>query len=65
MSKILLAAALVRDFEFDSWQRFELYLYQLEHNGVVHKVLESFERADGSVVARIVTQFGHYDLPEL
>lgn len=65
MSKRLLAAGIVRDLEFDSMERLELYLYQLERRCIEHKVIETFERADGFVISRILMQFGGVPLIEL
>lgn len=62
MSKRLLAAGIVRDLEFDCMERLDLYLYQLQHRCISYKVIETFERSDGSVVSRILMQFGSVPL---
>ena len=65
MSKILLAAGIVRDYEFLTREYFDLYLYQLDHRKIVYKVLETFERPDQTVIVRIVQQYNNADLIEL
>ena len=65
MSKRVLAAGIVRDFEFDCMESLELYLYQLQHRCISYKIIETFERYDNSVVARILMKFGNYPLVEL
>ena len=64
MSKIILAAGLVRDFEFDSVASLERYLKSL---GCMHAWVElnRFVRSDGSVVVRILQQYGDADLIHL
>ena len=62
MIKILLAAGIVRDFEFLCMDHFEVYLDQLDHRKIVYKVLETFERPDQTVLVRIVQQYNNADL---
>lgn len=64
MAKIILAAGLVRDFEFSSEACLERYLKALSRE-YVWKELDRFVRADGSVVVRIAQQYGDADLIEL
>ncbi|MBE6925314.1 MAG: hypothetical protein E7461_00580 [Ruminococcaceae bacterium] len=64
MAKIILAAGLVRDFEFSSEACLERYLKALGRE-YAWKELDRFVRADGSVVVRIVQQYGDADLIEL
>ena len=54
MIKCLLAAGIVRDYEFLSREHLDLYLYQLDHRKIVYQVLETFERPDQTVIVRIV-----------
>lgn len=65
MSKKLLAAGIVRDFEFDCMESLELYLQRLKQESIAHTVIETYERSDGSVVSRILSQFGNYSLVQL
>ena len=64
MSKLIRAAGIVRDYDFDSVKQFETYIDSLKRS-TAYKVLDRFDRADGSVVARIVISYGCYDLIEL
>ena len=63
--RILLAAGLIRDYEFLSAYSYQDYLRLLERKGTVYKELDRFDRADGSVVVRILTQYNSTDLIEL
>lgn len=65
MSKRLLAAGIVRDLEFDCMDSLEIYLYHLKHRCIAYKVIETFERSDGSVVSRILSQYNTADLIDL
>ena len=65
MSKRVLAAGIVRDFEFDCMEQLEIYLYQLQRRCISYKVIETYERCDNSVVVRILMQFGNYRLVDL
>lgn len=65
MSKILLAAGVVRDLEFDSPGSLEIYLYKLDHNKVLYQILDKFVRDDGSVVIRILQQYNAARLIQL
>ena len=64
-NKTLLAAGVVRDIEFRSSDVFDLYLYDLDHKKVVYKVLDSYVRADGSMIVRILQQYNNADLIQL
>ena len=65
MARRLLAAGIVRDLEFDSRDRFYLYLYELEHRSIQYKVLDTHVRSDGSFIVRIVQQYNQADLIQL
>lgn len=65
MSRRLLAAGYLRDFEFDSKSDLEIYLYQLDHRMINYRVIETFERSDGTVLVRILQQYNSADLIEL
>lgn len=65
MSKRLLAAGIVRDLEFDSMDSLEVYLYALRHKCIDYKCIETFERADGSVIVRLLSRYNNADLIEL
>lgn len=65
MIKCLLAAGIVRDYEFLTREHLDLYLYELDHRKVVYQVLETFERPDKTVIVRIVQQYNNTDLIQL
>lgn len=65
MAKKLLAAGYVRDLLFDAAEALELYLYDLDQKKLQHKILDKFERADGSIIIRILQQYNKAPLIEL
>lgn len=65
MAKKLLAAGYVRDLQFDTAEALELYLYDLNLKNLQHKILDKFERADGSIIIRILQQYNNAPLIEL
>lgn len=65
MIKCLLAAGIVRDFEFLCMDHLEVYLHSLDQRKIVYKVLETFERPDETVPVRIVQQYNNADLIQL
>lgn len=65
MSKQLLAAGIVRDLAFLNRDALYLYLYRLDHNEVIYRILERWNRPDGSVIIRIVQQYNSSPLIEL
>lgn len=65
MAKKLLAAGYVRDLMFDNADSLELYLYDLNHKKLQHKILDKFVRDDGSVIIRILQQYNRAPLIEL
>lgn len=65
MSRILLAAGLVRDFEFSSAMELINYLNRLDRRGVQWEELDRFSRPDGSVIIRLLCQYNNTDLIQL
>lgn len=64
-TKTLLAAGVVRDFEFRSKDVFDVYLYYLDHRKLVYKILDTYTRDDGSMIVRILQQYNDVDLIDL
>ena len=64
-TKEVLAAGIVRDIEFISNYAMEVYLSGLDQRKVNYKVLETFERADSSVIIRIIQQYNNSPLIKL
>lgn len=65
MIKTLLAAGIVRDYEFLSIDDLDVHLYSLDHRKINYKVLETFERPDGTVLVRILQQYNSAPLIQL
>ncbi len=65
MSKVILAAGIVRDIEFDSLDSLEKYLWDLECKVIAYKELDRYVRPSGEVIVRIVTRYNGSDLIEL
>ena len=65
MSKKILAAGIVRDLEFDSQESLDKYINRFELFCARYEILDKFIRDDGSVIARIVTQYNDSDLIKL
>lgn len=65
MSKKLLAAGMLRDFEFGCQDELDLYLYALDHRLISYRILDKFTRSDGTVLVRILQQYNAVDLIEL
>lgn len=63
--KVILAGGYVRDILFASAEAEELYLYQLQHRCIEHKVLDRLQREDGQVIIRIVQQYNNSPLIQL
>ena len=61
----LLAAGIVRDLQFASMADLDLYLARLDGRKINYRVLQTFERYDGSVIIRIVQQYNDSDLIQL
>ncbi len=64
-TKEILAAGIVRDIQFCSEDALEIYLYSMDHNATVYKILEKLPREDGSVIIRIVQQYNNNPLIQL
>ena len=64
-NKYLLAAGIVRDFRFTSRESYIAYLRGLDSKLQLHDILESRLCQDGTVLARIVTQYNGSPLIEL
>ena len=64
-AKTLLAAGIVRDMEFRNKEAFDLYLYLLDHQCKLYKVLDTYTRDDGSMIVRIVQQYNDIELIQL
>lgn len=63
--KILLAAGLVRDYEFSSAMDLINFVNALDRRGVQWEELDRFSRSDGSILIRILTQYNNADLIQL
>lgn len=61
----LLAAGIVRDYEFICAAALEVYLYKLDHDCRVYKILDQHTRDDGTVLIRILFQYNNSPLIEL
>jgi len=62
MRKVILAAGIVRDILFFTSDDADLYLYKLQHDGSPYKLIERFNRDDGSVILRVLGQYNNADL---
>ena len=63
--KTLLAAGIVRDIQFRTVEDMKAYLDGLTSKKQKYEVLETYEREDGTVIARIVTKYNQTDLIKL
>ena len=63
--KTVLAAGYVRDLLFCSQDALEIYLYKLDHDYSEYKILDRFDREDGSVIVRILQQYNSSPLIKL
>ncbi|MBQ2858600.1 MAG: hypothetical protein IJA45_01765 [Oscillospiraceae bacterium] len=63
--KELLAAGYIRDVLFRNSDDCQVYIYDLDHGGVDYRILDSFNRDDGSVIIRILQQYNNCPLIEL
>lgn len=64
-TKLILAAGIVRDIEFCSKYVADTYLKVLPSKVFDFKVLDRFDRTDGTVIIRILTPYNNCDLIEL
>ena len=55
--KELLAAGIVRDIRFRDEEKFEIYIYWLEHTKANYKIIEKVTCEDGCVLVRIPQQY--------
>lgn len=65
MSKTLLAAGLVRDFEFSSAMELISYVNRLDRRGIQWEELDRYSRPDGTVIIRILSSYNNSDLIQL
>lgn len=65
MSKKVLAAAIVRDYQFDSLSDCWFYLYRLDARKVEYQLLSKCRLDDGRVLLRIMHQYNGNDLIQL
>lgn len=65
MAKRLLAAGYLRDLLFDTVEELELYLYKIEHQCLEYRILDRYDRDDGSVIVRVLQQYNQADLIQL
>lgn len=63
--KELLAGGIVRDFLFQDEAAYNEYLEELAYRGLEYKVLQREPSKNGTVLARIVTQYNNADLIRL
>ena len=63
--KKLLGAGIVKDLWFINREEYEIYLYGMDHRGTAYTVAETYEREDGSFLARIVVEYNGNDLIKL
>lgn len=65
MGKKILAAGIVRDIEFDTQYEADLYFNRMHSKWVDCAILDTYTRADGSVVIRLLTPYNNTELIEL
>ena len=58
----VLAAGVVKDILFENIEALDGYLNKLEEHGTEHYVLETLEREDLTVIARIVSEWNYGEL---
>ena len=64
-TKTILAAGIVRDIEFCNKYAAESYLKVLPSKVFDYKILDRFDRSDGTVIVRILTPYNCCDLIQL
>ena len=62
MKKEILAAGYIRDILFANEREMEAYLDMLDSRKQLYKVLMTYERADKTVIIRIVQQYNNSPL---
>ena len=60
--KKLLAAGIIRDFRFKNKEEYQKYLTWIRGK---YEVIEMVEKMDGTVLARILTQYNNTELIQL
>ena len=60
--KELLAAGIIRDFRFKNKEEYQKYLTWIRGK---YEVIEMVEKMDGTVLARIITQYNNAELIQL
>lgn len=65
MARKLLAAGYVRDIAFEHPDSLQFYLYCLDSRKVNYKILDKYDRADGSCIIRILQQYNNTPLIDL
>lgn len=63
--KILLAAGLVRDYEFSSAMDLINFVNALDRRGVEWIEMDRYSRPDGSIIVWILSQYNNTDLIQL
>lgn len=63
--KELLAAGYIRDILFRNGDDCQVYIYGLDHQKVEYKILNTYNRDDGSVIIRILQQYNNVPLVQL
>ena len=61
-AKEILAAGILRDIRFDSADRADCYLFELDHRNITYRVLESERCPDGTVILRVLQRYNDCDL---
>lgn len=64
-TKTILAAGIVRDIEFCNKYYADTYLKVLPSKVFDYKLIERFDRSDGTVIVRVLTPYNNSDLIEL
>ena len=63
--KEILAAGIVRDIQFEHHYDLDDYLHALDKRKITYKVLETYDRKDGTMIIRIVQQYNDNRLIQL
>lgn len=64
-AKEVLAAGVVRDLLFRDIDAYEQHIYRLENRHERYQVIETMNREDGSVIARILSGYNNSPLIQL
>ena len=60
--KTIVSAGIARQLHFTSKDEADLYLFKLDHDGVIYRILDRCDRIDGSTVLVIVSQYNNSPL---